>query len=160
MQSKRLLGLPCPRHHRMSHSVSQGHYLPRQHTEVFTNPSLGWHQVVCGEVLRDACVVALRLALRMQGVQLPEHTTLQLFRAPRSFQQHRRGVPKQPEPSLALGSGGILSDQPLISSASTAQASMQRSKMTFGFLQRTADNLVRLKNSLLSHGNHLRVAGQ
>lgn len=60
-------------------------------------------------------------------------------------------------------SGRIRSDQPLISSAFTAQASMQRSKMTFGFLQRTADNLVRLNDglvSLLSQKNHLRPAGQ
>ena len=111
-------------------------------------------------VLRDAWVVAFRLATRMQGVQLLEHTTLQLFWGSCSFHQHKHGLPKQPKPLLALRSGGILSDQPLISPASTAQASMQRSKMTFGFLQRTADNLGRLENSLLSHRNHLCLAGQ
>lgn len=79
---------------------------------------------------------------------------------PHSLQLHRHGSPKQPELLLALRSSRMLSDRPLISSASTAQASMRRNKMTFGFLQRTADNLERLKNSLFSHSNHLFMAGQ
>lgn len=153
LQEQTLAGTARPRHHCMSHSVLQGHYLPqighRDPYRFLLRVASGcmWQGT---EGYVGCCIKAGNMGVRSKVLK---HTTLQLFRRTALLAAQMRLTLL-----LALRSGGILSDQPLISSVSTAQASMQRSKMIFGFLQRTADNLVRLKYSLLSHRNHLCLA--
>lgn len=157
--SKHLLGLSCPRHHCTSHSVSQGLYFPQVGHRGLCSFLLWMASCLCGETLQDMWIVALKLATQATRSANPRaHST---FQGPHSSNRHRRGLSKQPKLLLAPGAGE--SDQPLISSAFIAQESMQRSEMTFGFLQRTADNLARLNDSLVSllaQKNHLRQAGQ
>lgn len=108
-------------------------------------------------------IFALKLATQATRSADPGAHSTSALRAPHSFQQTQMWLTQTAQTFAGPGSGGIRSDQPLISSAFPAQASMQRSKMTFGFLQRTADNLARLNDSLVSllvQRNHLRPAGQ
>lgn len=157
--SKHLLGLSCPRHHCMSHSVLQGLHFPQVgHRGLFIF-LLRMASGLCAETLQDMWIVALKLATQARrSADLRAHSTSALPRATLLPTDTDVAYPNFCWPQEQGNQIRSTSDFLCLHSTS-----MQRSKMTFGFLQRAADNLARLNDSLVSllaQSNHLCLAGQ
>lgn len=145
----------------MSHSVLQGLHFPQVgHRGLFIF-LLRMASGLCAETLQDMWIVALKLATQARrSADLRAHSTSALLRATLLPTDTDVAYPSSPNFCWPQEQGNqIRSTSEFLCLHST---SMQRSKMTFGFLQRAADNLARLNDSLVSllaQSNHLCLAG-